>query len=50
MNYEELKATELRIGNFVTVDNPKYHPQLKGVLLRVTGIQEQVILNKIDHF
>lgn len=44
-----MKQTELRIGNIVTVDNPKYHPQLKGVLLRVTGIQEQVISNKIEY-
>lgn len=45
-----MKTTELRIGNIVTVDNPKYHPQLKGVLLRVTGIQEHVISNKIEYY
>ncbi|MDD4729482.1 MAG: hypothetical protein PHN55_12130 [Dysgonamonadaceae bacterium] len=44
-----MKVTELKIGNIVTVDNPKYHPQLKGSLLRVTGIQEQVISNKIEY-
>ena len=44
-----MKATELRIGNIVTVDNPKYHPQLKGVLLRVIGIRENVIADKIEH-
>lgn len=45
----KMRAIELRIGNIVTVDNPKYHPQLKGVLLRVTGIQEKVISNNIEH-
>lgn len=44
-----MKITELRIGNIVTVDNPKYHPQLKGVLLRVIGIRENVIADKIEH-
>lgn len=44
-----MKTTELRIGNIVTVDNPKYHPQLKSVLLRVVGIQENVIADKIEH-
>lgn len=33
-----MKANELRIGNLVTVNNPKYHPKLKGVILRVTSI------------
>ncbi len=44
-----MKTTDLRIGNFVTVDNPKYHPQLKGVLLRVIGIQENIIADKVEH-
>ena len=43
-----MEATELRIGNIVTVDNPKYHPQLKGVLLRVTGVQERSINGAIE--
>ncbi|HHT04032.1 MAG TPA: hypothetical protein GX005_06925 [Bacteroidales bacterium] len=43
-----MKITELRIGNLVTVDNPKYHPQLKGVLLRVTGVQERSINGAIE--
>lgn len=34
-------ATELRIGNLVTVDNPNCHPQLKGVPLAVTGVQSR---------
>ena len=33
-----MKANELRIGNLVTVNNPEYHPKLKGVILRVTSI------------
>jgi len=33
-----MKENELRIGNLVTVNNPKYHPKLKGVVLRVTSI------------
>ena len=33
-----MKANELRIGNLVTVNNPEYHPRLKGVILRVTSI------------
>jgi hypothetical protein len=32
-------ANELRIGNIVTVEN-RYHPQLKGINLKVTGISE----------
>ena len=43
-----MKTTDLRIGNLVTVDNPKYHPQLKGVLLRVTGVQERSINGAIE--
>ena len=43
-----MKTIELRIGNFVTVDNPKYHPQLKGVLLRVTGLHERSINGAIE--
>ncbi len=29
---------ELRIGNYVTVNNPNYHAKLKDVVLEVTGI------------
>ena len=31
---------ELRIGNYVTVDNIEFHPKLKDVVLKVTGISE----------
>jgi hypothetical protein len=34
----KIDVHELSIGNLVTVNNPDYHPQLKGVVLRVTGI------------
>lgn len=33
-----MKANELRIGNYVTVDNEKYHPKLKSVVLLVQAI------------
>lgn len=31
---------KLSIGNFVTIDNPKYHPKLKEVIMEITGINE----------
>jgi hypothetical protein len=34
----KLGPEELRIGNFLEVDNMQYHPSLKGVVLKVTGI------------
>jgi hypothetical protein len=33
-----MEATELRIGNLVTVDNEKCHTHLKGVTMAVVGI------------
>lgn len=42
-------ANELRIGNIVTVDNPEYHPSLKGIPLRVTGAQERSISGKTEY-
>lgn len=36
-----MKASELRIGNLVTVDNPIYHPKLKGIALQVTGLNQR---------
>lgn len=33
-----IKPGELRIGNYVTVNNPKYHPGIKGVILKIFGI------------
>ena len=33
-----MKATELRIGNFVTIDNEEFHPEIKNVPLEVTQI------------
>lgn len=41
---------ELKIGSIVTVDNPEYHPRLKDMPLKVTGIQERSIQGKIEHF
>ena len=41
-----MEATEIRIGNLVTVDNPKYHPKLKDVILQVTGINETLGFEK----
>lgn len=41
-----MKATELRIGNLVTVNNPKYHPQIKGEVLKVVGINEAENLDR----
>lgn len=45
---EEIKPGDLMIGNIVTVDNPQYHPKLKDVPLRVTGIQERSIQGEIE--
>lgn len=45
---EEIKAGDIMIGNIVTVDNPKHHPKLKGVPLRVTGIQEVDFGNSVE--
>ena len=45
---EEIKAGDIMIGNIVTVDNPQYHPKLKDVPLRVTGIQERSIQGEIE--
>lgn len=33
-----MKGTELRIGNVVYVNNAKYHPQLKDIVMLVTSI------------
>jgi hypothetical protein len=33
-----IEANQLRIGNYVTVNNEKHHPKLKGVPLQVTGM------------
>ena len=30
-----MNAFELRLGNYVTIDNPKHHPQVKGVPMQV---------------
>jgi hypothetical protein len=35
-----MDAKDLRIGNLVVVNNEKYHPKLRGVILEVTGINE----------
>lgn len=33
-----IKANELRIGNLVTINNPKYHPSATGKIVQVIGI------------
>ena len=33
-----MEAKELRIGNFVTIDNEEFHPEIKNVPLEVTQI------------
>lgn len=38
INKSNMKAEDLKIGNFVTVDNEKHHPKLKDVPLKVTHI------------
>lgn len=43
-----MKANEFRYGNIVMVDNPKYHPQLKDVPLRVIGVEETIFDAKKD--
>lgn len=35
-----MKANELRIGNFVTIDNKNGWPQMKGVPVIVTGVRQ----------
>ena len=35
-----LKPSDLRIGNLVTVNSPEFMPQLKDVILEVTGINQ----------
>ena len=42
----KIDAKELRIGNLVRVNNPKYHPKLKGVILEVTSISETIDLDR----
>jgi len=34
------KANQLRVGNWVMVNNEKYHPNIKGVMLEITSITE----------
>ena len=42
-----IPANDLRIGNLVTVNNPKYHPKLKDVILQVISIDELLDFDKI---
>ena len=35
-----MKATDLRIGNIVEIENEIYHPKMKGIPLIVTGIHQ----------
>lgn len=45
-----MKLNELRIGNYVTVDNKKYHPSLKDVVLTVDCIKNQVVDGEIKYY
>ena len=36
-----MKIEDLRIGNLVSVNNKQFHPNLKGAILRVTGLHER---------
>ena len=47
----ELKAKDLRIGNYVNVYNEEFHPKLKGVTLEVDTIdsyRESISLSHIN--
>jgi hypothetical protein len=35
-----IAATELRLGNYVIVDNHKYHPDLKDIPLKVISVSD----------
>lgn len=37
-----MNASELRQGNYIMVDNQKYHPQAHGKIGRVVGIDERI--------
>ena len=37
---ESIQCIDLRIGNLVTVDNPKYHLSVKDKILMVVGIED----------
>lgn len=39
-----INIKEISIGNYLTIDNPKYHPNVKGVPLRVYNICESASL------
>lgn len=43
-----MKANKLRLGNIVMVDNPEHHPRLKGIELRVIGVEETIFKGKKD--
>ena len=44
-----IKAEELRLNNYVTIDNPNYHLKLKDVVLSVTGISPNTWRGKSTH-
>lgn len=37
-----MNAKELRVGNFVEIDNKEYHPLLSGKVCQVIGIKSQI--------
>jgi len=38
-----MEAKELRIGNYVIVDNPKHHPSLKKEVSVITSVSEESV-------
>lgn len=41
-----MEAKDLRIGNYVTIDNKKYHPKMKDVPMIITSISRNYVLNE----
>ena len=44
-----IKPEELRLNNYVMIDNPNYHLKLKDVVLSVTGISQNIWRGKSTH-
>lgn len=44
-----MKANELRIGNFVTVNNPEFRPDLKDIAFEVKAIHESFSRNSYEY-
>ena len=41
-----IDVKDLRIGNLIRINNPKYFPEIKGVILSVTAMSERLGLDK----